>query len=65
MYISLGETRSPIVLITNCLTLYLGNSRSKRLKHFSYKQEMGNLERLLYPGGLQRVPAQFHNYCED
>ena len=50
-------------LITNCLNLPFGTQgRSKRLKPFSYKQEMGDTERPSYMGdmgGPHRVLLDF------
>ena len=52
---------SLIPLISNCLNLPFGTQgRSKRLKLFSYKQEMGDTERLLCPGGPHRVLLRFN-----
>ena len=43
-------------LIGNCLSLPFGTrGRSRRPKPFSYKQEMGDKERLLCPRGPHRV----------
>ena len=50
-------------LISNCLNLPFGTQkRSRRLKSFSYKQEMGNMERICTQEGptgscLVSVPA--------
>lgn len=47
-------------LIRNCLNLpFETQGKSRRLKAFSYQQETGDPERLLYPGGLLRVLLSF------
>ena len=52
-------------LISNCLNLPFGTQgRSRRLKPFSYKQEMGGTERLSYPGEPHRVLLGFVEHLE-
>ena len=51
---------SLIPLISNYLNLLFGTGgKFRRLKSFSYKQEAGDMERLLYWGGLHRVLLSF------
>ena len=48
------------LLMRNCLNLPFGTQgRSRRRKPFFYGQEMGDVERLLYPGGPHRFLLSF------
>lgn len=55
-------------LISSCLKLPFGTQgRTRRAKPFSYKQETGDRERLLYPRGPHRVllssPVRTLRHC--
>ena len=47
-------------LISNCLNLPFGTQgKSRRLKPLSYRHEMGDMERLSYPGGPDMALLSF------
>ena len=50
-------------VISNCLNLpFETQGRSRRLKPFTYKQETGDMERLLYPGEPHDFNPPFLRY---
>ena len=63
VYIPAGGVRSAVTLLSKSLTACACScgtlGRPRRPKSFSYRQEMGDRERLLYPGGPSRVLLDF------